>query len=140
MANAFKWVLRVLAGVVAIVAIVALVGLAWLINPGRPGASAYLRFDGYIALPAHGLLNVLDYLSLDGRSLFVTGPSSGSVFRIALPPDGGPKGAQVLERAGEPRVHGVAVAASHALAFATRSEVNRVDAFALPALSQVARI
>ena len=120
-----RLVLRVLAvvGLFLIVSIAAL--LAWLIYPGQPSASAALRFERYVLLPQHGVLNVLDYMDVHGHWLFAGGTSAGSVIRIDL--DATPNA--VSEWRGEGRVHGVAIAGSRDLAFATRSEVNAVDAF-----------
>jgi hypothetical protein len=33
-----------------------------------------MAFDGFIKLPQDGLFNVLDYLTLNGNTLFVSGP------------------------------------------------------------------
>lgn len=110
-----RWFFRALEAIAALAFIVVAASLAYLAYPGKPAPSRYLSFDGFVILPSHGLLNVLDYLTLSGRTLFVTGTSSGSVFAIALDQDGSPLKQPVLERTGEPRVHGVAVVAMRAL-------------------------
>jgi YVTN family beta-propeller protein len=99
-----------------------------LIYTAQPNGSDRVRFDGFIQLPKHGIINVLDYLNLDGQNLFVTGASSGSVFKIALS-DQSIANSVVSEMPGQPRIHGVALIPSKDLAFVTRSEVNTVDAF-----------
>jgi YVTN family beta-propeller protein len=110
--------------------------LAWLIYPGQPSASRALRFERYVLLPQHGLLNVLDYLNVDGHWLFVGGTSAGSVIRVDLDP----KTTSISELLGDGRVHGIAVAGSRDLAFATRSEANVVDAFSPSKMTRVSRI
>src|SRR5882757_2966219 len=69
----------------AIVACLAVV-FACLVYPGTPGKSKFMRFEGYIELPKGGLLNVLDYLTLNGSTLFVTSESSGALFKVDLNP------------------------------------------------------
>jgi DNA-binding beta-propeller fold protein YncE len=103
--------------------------LAYLIYPGEPASSRFVRFEGFIVLPRGGVLNVLDYLTLSGDVLFVTGESSGSVFRILLDPHDRAKAIEVAEFPGKPRAHGVALMPSRNLAFVSRSEANTVDLF-----------
>ena len=55
----------------AIVACLAVV-FAYLVYPGTPSKSKFMSFEGYIGLPKGGPLNVLDYLTLNGNTLFVT--------------------------------------------------------------------
>jgi YVTN family beta-propeller protein len=117
----------------AVVGVILTLGLAgvvvFLTYIGQPSGSDRIRFDGFILLPKHGALNVLDYLTLNGQDLFVTGASSGSVFKVALGPGQSITDSVVSELPGEPRVHGVALIPSQDLAFVTRSEKNTVDAF-----------
>ncbi len=132
-----KSALRIAAVVAALAALVIVSVLAWLIYPGQPGASAFLRFERYVVLPGHGLLNVLDYMSVENGRLFVGGTSAGSVIRVDL----GEAGTPVSEwREGGGRVHGVAFAGTRDLAFATRSEVNVVDAFSPSTFKLLGRI
>jgi hypothetical protein len=37
---------------------------AYLIWPGTPSKSKFMKFEGYIELPKSGPLNVLDYLTI----------------------------------------------------------------------------
>jgi DNA-binding beta-propeller fold protein YncE len=115
-------------------------GLEFLAYPAEPSASRVVHFDGYILLPKHGLLNVLDYLTLSNQTLFVTGASSGSVFRISLDPRRPASESSVLEWQGAGRVHGVALVPSRNLAFVTRSGENSVDAFDPSTLKLLGRI
>ena len=120
------------------------IGLAavvgFLTYTGQPTGSERIRFDGFIRLPKRGIINVLDYLTLNGEDLFVTGASSGSVFKVALKPRQDIANSVVSELPGEPRVHGVAVVPSLDVAFVTRSEVNTVDAFNPSTLQLIGRI
>jgi DNA-binding beta-propeller fold protein YncE len=125
-ARAKKIIGRTAAGVGLAIMLAFVALIVFLTYTEQPSGSERIRFDGFIRLPKHGIINVLDYLTLDGDELFVTGASSGSVFKIALKPDIG--NSVVSEMRGEPRVHGVAIV-SQKLAFVTRSEVNTVDAF-----------
>jgi DNA-binding beta-propeller fold protein YncE len=115
-------------------------GLGYLAYPGEPSSSRVVHFDGYILLPKHGILNVLDYLTLTDQTLFVTGASSGSVFRISLDPRRPASESSVLEWQGAGRVHGVALVLSRNLAFVTRSGENTVDAFDPSTLKPLGRI
>src|SRR5260370_40643475 len=98
------------------VAVVALTGLLalvlWMIFPGTPGAAKSLKFEGFVRLPKDrraGLLTVMDYLTLNGKDLFVTNVSSGTVYKIPLPADGLPATADVSMFQLEPAAHGVAI-------------------------------
>jgi YVTN family beta-propeller protein len=132
-----KLFLRIVAAVAALVLVVIVAGVAWLIYPGEPSPSRVLRFERYVLLPRHGLLNVLDYMSVEGHSLYVGGTSAGSVIRVDL---GRPDLPVTEWRGGDGRVHGVAVAGSLGLAFATRSETNAVDVFSPSRLTRIGRI
>jgi YVTN family beta-propeller protein len=101
----------------------------WLAFPWTPSKSKTLGFEGFIELPTPKLLNILDYLSLHNNVLFVTNENSGSVYRIALPPDQMPAHAVVAIMTGAPKPHHVALVASGQTAYVTRSETNSVDAF-----------
>ena len=129
MRRAWKIVLGILGTLVTLVLLVVIVGAVYLASPGQPSASRFLKFEGYIFLPRHGSLNVMDYLTLSRDTLFVTGTSSGSVFRILLSADGRPQRARVDDWNGRPRPHGVALVPGRDAAFVTRSEVNEVDVF-----------
>jgi DNA-binding beta-propeller fold protein YncE len=140
MRKAWKIVLGIVGAIVTLVALVVVVGTVYLASPGQPGTSRALKFEGYVFLPRRGNLNVMDYLTLSGSTLFVTGTSSGSVFRITFSDDGRPRNAQLAVLAGEPRPHGVALVQGHDAAFVTRSEVNSVDVFSPSRLKAEKRI
>ncbi len=138
--SAFRVVMRVLFAVGLALATLLAIALGYLAYPGEPSSSRYARFDGYILLPRHGALNVLDYLTLVDRTLFVTGASSGSVFKIALDPSRPLSNSKVSEWRGEPRVHGVALVPSLKVAFVTRSGEDSVDIFDPSNLKPLGRI
>ena len=133
-------ILRALVAVGLLLLALLSVGLAYLAYPGEPSASRFVRFDGYILLPRHGMLNVLDYLTLSDGTLFATGASSGSVFKIALDASRPVTESIVRESTGGGRVHGVALVPSRNLAFVTRSGENTVDTFDQSSLTPVGRI
>jgi DNA-binding beta-propeller fold protein YncE len=103
------------------------VGLASLIYPSVPSRSSSMRFDGFIVLPTRASLNVLDYLTLNGRDLFIAGTSSGSVFKVEIDPGDQRTGELVAELRGSKGVHGVAVVPSKKIAFFTKGDDNTVD-------------
>ena len=98
-----------------------------------------MTFEGYILLPKAGTLNVLDYITLSGRSLFVTSESSGAVFKIDVDTDH-PSASAVSEMPGTGSAHGVILLPGQDVAFVTRSEVNMVDVFDPVALKQLGQI
>jgi len=122
-----------------IVMCLAVAGLAYLVCPGTPGKSKFMKFDGYIELPKRGSLNVLDYLTISNGTLFVTSESSGALFKVNLDPNH-PSRSTVSELSGGGAAHGVALMTDHNLAFLTRSEENTVDVFDPTSLRQLARI
>jgi len=85
------------------------------------------------------MLNVLDYITLNGRTLFVTSESSGAVFKVDLDRDR-PSASFVSEMPGTGSAHGVVLLPSQNVAFVTRSEVNMVDVFDPETLKQLGRI
>jgi hypothetical protein len=113
--------------------------VAYLVYPGTPGRSRFMSFDGYIELPRGGLLNVLDYLTLSGSTLFVTSESSGSLFKIDLDPNH-PSVSSVSEMPGAGAAHGIALLPEANIAFITRSEGNKVDVFDPKSLQQLQSI
>lgn len=132
-------ILQITAVAAATVVAVAVTVAAYLAYPGKPANSKFVRFEGYIKLPRHGSLNVLDYLTLQGHTLFVTSESSGSVFKVILNP-GHPSASTVSEMLGGGATHGVALLPNRNIAFVTRSEKNTVDAFNPDTLQRMARI
>ncbi len=111
----------------AITACVAM-GFVYLVYPGTPNKSKFMTFEGYIELPKSGALNVLDYLTLSGSSLFVTSESSGALFKVDLDLKH-PSTSLVSEMHGDGAAHGVALVKEDNVAFITRSEENTVDVF-----------
>jgi len=116
------------------------IGLAYLIHPARPARSLFMGFDGFIMLPKGGILNVLDYLTLNDRALLIAGESTGSVFKIAVDAEPHGTGDTVMELRGAPSVHGIAIAREANIAFVTRSGGNTVDVIDLKRSQIVASI
>jgi DNA-binding beta-propeller fold protein YncE len=115
------------------------VTFTYLAYPGTPSKSDFMTFEGYIKLPRGGMLNVLDYLTLNDRTLFVTSESSGSLFKIDLDLNH-PSASSVTELPGTGAAHGVVLLPSQNVALITRSEVNMVDVFDPDTLKQLGRI
>lgn len=131
---------RALLGALLLIVAIAASAALWIILPGTPSEAQTLDFNGYIKLPSHQSLSVLDYLTLSGNQLYVTGESGGDVYRITLPPDQQPAGARVASMAGPPAAHGVALLPADTTAFVSRSEANSVDVFDSQALRIVDQI
>jgi len=131
--------LQVTAAVAGTIIACLAVVFAYLVDPGRPGKSKFMTFEGYIVLPRGGVLNVLDYLTLNGSTLFVTSESSGALFKIDLDRHH-PSLSSVSTMPGNGAAHGVALLMEDSLAFITRSEENTVDVFAPYSLHQLGRI
>ena len=112
---------------------------AYLVFPGTPGKSRFMTFEGYIELPKGGSLNVLDYLTLNGSTLFVTSESSGALYKVDLDLNH-PSVSSVSQMPGGGATHGVALLMERNVAFITRSEENMVDVFAPRSLHQLGRI
>ena len=137
--SALRTVGRVALWVLAALALIVSGLAARLIYPGTPSAARSLTFLGYVPLPNGGVLNVLDYLAISGPDLFVTSPSSGDVYRIALHGTAVPAG-PVAVLAGLPATHGVVIDPASRLAYVTRSETNTVDVFNPATMRLVKRI
>ena len=137
--HVMKNLLRIV--VISATVLIALVGaaLAYLSYPGMPSRSRFMTFDGYIALPRDGVLNVLDYLTLNGNTLFVTSESSGSLFKIALD-SSNLHASTIAEMSGTGAAHGVALLPGENVAFLTRSEADTVDIFDPNSLHQLGSI
>jgi DNA-binding beta-propeller fold protein YncE len=112
---------------------------AYLVFPGTPGKSRFMRFEGSIELPKSGPLNVLDYLIISNGTLFVTSESSGALFKVALDLNH-PSRSTVSELSGSGAAHGVALMMDRDVAFMTRSEENTVDVFDPTSLRLLTRI
>jgi DNA-binding beta-propeller fold protein YncE len=76
-----------------------------------------------------GALSLLDYLTVSGDDLFVTGVSTGAVYKVSLHSPATPPSGDIAVFELEPAAHGVVVDPASHLAFVTRSEANTVDAF-----------
>ena len=112
---------------------------AYLICPGTPGESKFMKFEGYIELPKSGPLNVLDYLTINSDALFVTSESSGALYKVNLDMNY-PSVSKVSELPGSGAAHGVALMMDRNVAFVTRSEENSVDVFDPTSLRLLTRI
>jgi YVTN family beta-propeller protein len=126
---AVKTVLTIVWGIVGACVVIAAVFAIALILPGKPADGVSLHFEGYVALPGHSLLDVLDYLTLKERDLFVTSESSGTVYKVTLGERAAPASAAVAEFTAEPAAHGVSIDPASGLAYVTRSGVDAVDIF-----------
>jgi DNA-binding beta-propeller fold protein YncE len=122
----FKKALKLLSLVVGIGFIAYLVTL---VRPGAPSRSLSLQFVGYIPLPRTQTVSVLDYISVYGNQLYVTGMSSGSVSKVTPRNSALPTEADVSTMQGTPQTHGVVIDPASHLGFVTRSEENVVDVF-----------
>jgi len=126
---------------IAVIALLALV--VWEILPGAPGIAKSLKFEGFVHLPKDrraGVLTVMDYLTLNGKDLFVTNVSTGTVYKIPLHGEGLPATSDVSMFESEPAAHGVVIDPSSGIAYVTRSEANTVDIFDPAKMSIVSRI
>jgi hypothetical protein len=134
-----KNALRIMMAFVIVLIVLLGVALAYLSYPGTPDRSKFMAFDGYIDLPRGGLLNVLDYLTLNGNTLFVTSESSGALFKIVLD-SSNLLASTVSEMPGDGAAHGVALLPGQNVAFISRSEANTVDVFDPNSLRQLGSI
>jgi YVTN family beta-propeller protein len=114
---------------VGIIAVAAIATAGYLIYPGIPSRSTSLIFEGYIPVRSDAVLSVLDYLTVNDDKLFVTGESTGDVYRVRIDKGSVPAAADVTLLPGEPAAHGVVFDPASHLAFVTRSEANTVDIF-----------
>ncbi len=116
----------------------------FLALPGKPAPSRALRFDGFIELPRHGALTILDYLSIHQNHLYATSITHGTLFDVALHPSGDPRLARVAESSGpntaQSSAHGVAPVPGQGVAYLTRSGTNTVDLFDLDTLKTLQQI
>jgi YVTN family beta-propeller protein len=124
-----KTLIKIVLGSLGVMAVVAIAVAGYLIYPGTPSSASSLKFQGYVPLPSATVLSVLDYLTVNDDKLFVTGESTGDVYKVQLRKDSLPAAADVTKLAGEPAAHGVVIDPSSHLAFVTRSEANTVDIF-----------
>jgi YVTN family beta-propeller protein len=129
MNNAAGRILKIALLSVGAVALLAISVGAYLIYPGTPSTSATLKFEGYVPLPSDATLSVMDYLTIDRDRLFITGESTGDLYRVKLSRNSLATVADVSKLAGQPATHGVVIDPSSHLGFATRGEANTVDVF-----------
>lgn len=113
---------------------------AYLAFPGVPAKSATLKFDGFIKLPAMGVLSALDYLAIEDGKLFVSSLSSGRVVVTGLDPIAPAKPAAICSTAAGGSAHGVVLIRRLHLGLVTRSGLNTVDIFNLDTLQLVKRL
>src|SRR5260370_1028750 len=99
----------------------AAVALVYLVYPGTPSKSKVMAFEGFIELPRGGLLTVLDYLTVNDQTLFVTNESSAALFKIAFDPSD-LKASSVSEMPGAGAAHDFAVLPHLDLHFILRTE------------------
>ena len=129
---------------IAAIAVAALLALVvWEIFPGTPGIAKSLKFEGFVLLPKDrraGMLTVMDYLTLNGKDLFVTNVTTGTVYKIPLHGEGLPATSEVSMFESEPAAHGVVIDPASGMAYVTRSEANTVDIFDPSKMSLVSRI
>lgn len=129
MDQSMKKLIKILAYFIAILLLIAGSILLYLVFPGTPSRSRSMKFEGYIGLPQAKSLNVLDYLTLKDRTLFVTDESSGAVYKVTLDPNTQMADGTVSRLPGGGGVHGVLLMPDENVAFVTRSEENKVDVF-----------
>src|ERR1700732_4545964 len=135
----FKNNLRIAAAFTTVIVLCLAVVATYLICPGTPGKSRFMKFEGYIELPKRGPLNVLDYLTISSSTLFVTSESSGALFKVDLDSNH-PSLSTVSELPGSGAAHGVTLIIDRNVAFVTRSEENTVDVFDPTSLRLLSRI
>jgi len=141
MNNSMKTLIKIALGILGVVAAVAIAIAGYLIYPGTPSEASSLIFQGYVPLPSDRVLSVLDYLTVNDGQLFVTGESTGDVYRVRISNDSLPTAADVAKLPGEePATHGVVIDPSSHLAFVTRSEANTVDIFDPAKMAVIKRI
>jgi len=107
-------------------AMIACVLVLRLIYVGQPDRAGSLQFRGFVLLPKGAFLTVLDYLTVNGHSLFVTNEITGHVYNVALRDNSLPSRADVSVLAEEPAAHGVIIDPSSRLAYVTRSGAGAV--------------
>jgi DNA-binding beta-propeller fold protein YncE len=142
MKNSIKKLIKVVLGSLGAAATAAIAVAGYLTYPGTPSSASSLIFKGYVLLPSKRVLSVLDYLTVSDDTLFVTGESSGDVYRVQhINKNTLPTADDVTKWAGEgPAAHGVVIDPSTHLAFVTRSEANTVDIFDPANMTGIKRI
>jgi YVTN family beta-propeller protein len=114
----------------ALIALLATGAMLWIVFPETPQSTGGLVFQGFTHLPkGSSVLSVLDYLTVDGDTLYVTNVTGGLVYEIARAPGEVPANAKVRVIAVGPGPHGVVHNRASGLAFVSHSESNTVDVF-----------
>ncbi len=117
--------------IMAILGVVATAAVR-LAFPRIPQSIAGLQFKGFIALPTladSGYLSVMDYMTVEGRSLYVASIKPGAVFKVPLDGILPPLKSDIAVIPGGPSAHGVVFDAKNRLGFISRSGINVVDVF-----------
>jgi YVTN family beta-propeller protein len=140
MGGRMKTLIKISLGSLVVVVAAAIAVAGYLIYPGTPSHASSLVFQGYVPLPSDNVLSVLDYLTVMDDKLFVTGESTGDVYRVQIRKDTLPTAADVAKLHGEPAAHGVVIEPSSHLAYVTRSEANTVDIFEPAKMTLIKRI
>src|SRR5260221_3038917 len=135
-----KTLIKISLAVLGVVVVAAVAVAGYLIYPGTPSHASSLVFQGYVPLPSEKVLSVLDYLTVMDDKLFVTGESTGDVYRVQIRKDSLPTAADVAKLHGEPGAHGVVIEPSSHLAYVTRSEADTVDIFDAEKMVLIKRI
>jgi DNA-binding beta-propeller fold protein YncE len=124
-------VITALLGVLAILAVVGTMATRFAF-PRTPRSIAHLEFKGFIALPKptdSGYLSVMDYLTIEDRSLYVASIKPGAVFKVPLDGTFPPLKSDIAVIPGAPSAHGVVFGPKSSLGFISRSDTNVVDIF-----------
>jgi YVTN family beta-propeller protein len=140
MKHTMKTLIKISLAGLGVVVVAAIAAAGYLIYPGTPSHASSLVFQGYVPLPSDRLLSVLDYLTVKDDKLFVTGESTGDVYRVQIRQDSLSTAADVAKLHGEPAAHGVVIEPSSHLGFVTRSEANTVDIFDPEKMAVIKRI
>src|ERR1700716_1873668 len=101
MKKSMKTLIKIALGILGVVAAVPIAIAGYLIYPGTPSKASSLIFQGFVPLPSDSVLSVLDYLTVDDDKLFVTGESTGDVYRVQIRKDSLPTVADVARLPGE---------------------------------------
>ena len=140
MRNTMRRLIKITLGSLGVMGVAAIAVVGYLIYPGTPSSASSLIFKGFVPLRSGRLLSVLDYLTVNDDKLFVTGESTGDVYRVNIRKDSFPAAADVENLPGQPATHGVVIDPTSHHAFVTRSEANSVDIFDTAKMAVIKRI
>ena len=130
------------AGIVTVAVIVGIPAMR-LVAPAAPISTAQMRFDGFIALPAIGgwnWLSVFDYMTIEGRNLYVASIQPGTVFKLPLRSGRLPTTSEIESLPGPPFAHGVAFDPVTRRGFVSISGANVVNVFDPASMSFIKKI